>query len=454
MGNSTIRRSAVKSRDAKSAAELIQPIEQLRQDVQAGRVVVQARRDSKRRATTGLQPKRRRPAKPKFSLWLHSTGQWAKKIKGRYFYFGADKDAALKEYMRVKDDREAGREPPPPDQQRLTVKKLCNTFLTFKKSQAVLGELTQRSFYDYEGACQRMSDQLGKVTPVDQLQPDHLLKYRQAMTAKGWGPARIGNEITRIRSVLKFAFENGMIDRPIRFGEFKRPKKSAFRRQRQNTGSRMFEPADLRRILDAADVHLRAMILLGINCGFGNADCGSLPIGAVDLKSSWLDFPRPKTGIERRCPLWPETVEVLHESLANRKLPKDSRHGNLCFITKYGGPWFADGVKSWPLSAEFRKLLERIDAEAIKTAKKTAKENRTKFEAPPKLRRRGISFYALRHNFQTVADELGDYIATRRVMGHADNSISDHYRERFQDERLRKVVEHVHGWLYGSTGEL
>jgi hypothetical protein len=55
------------------------------------------------------------PAKPKAAkarLWFH-TGKrvWAKKINGRMVYFGKDEAAALKEYLRVKDDLEAGRVP-------------------------------------------------------------------------------------------------------------------------------------------------------------------------------------------------------------------------------------------------------------------------------------------------------------------------------------------------------
>ena len=38
-----------------------------------------------------------------------------------------------------------------------------------------------------------------------------------------------------------------------------------------------------------------AMFLLGINCGFGNADCGTLPLSALDLDGCWINFPRPKT---------------------------------------------------------------------------------------------------------------------------------------------------------------
>ena len=59
---------------------------------------------------------------------------------------------------------------------------------------------------------------------------------------------------------------------------FKRPTKKVMRRQRAERGPRMFEPAELRQIIDTADVQLRAMILLGVNCGFGNHDVATLPI--------------------------------------------------------------------------------------------------------------------------------------------------------------------------------
>jgi hypothetical protein len=43
--------------------------------------------------------------------------------------------------------------------------------------------------------------------------------------------------------------------------------------------------------------HLKAMILLGINCGFGNSDCAALPQKPLDLDGGWVRFDRPKTGI-------------------------------------------------------------------------------------------------------------------------------------------------------------
>jgi integrase len=187
----------------------------------------------------------------------------------------------------------------------------------------------------------------------------------------------------------------------------------------------MFEGADLRRVLEAASGQLRAMILLGVNAGFGNSDCGRLPLSALDFEGGWLDFPRPKTGVPRRCPLWPETVEAIRDAIANRASPRDDAAKRLVFATTRGKPWYQDGKPTSPISREFRKVLDRLG-----------------------LHRPGVGFYALRHTFQTIGDETGDYLAVRRIMGHADNSISDHYRERFPDERLRAVVEHVHRWLF------
>ena len=47
------------------------------------------------------------------------------------------------------------------------------------------------------------------------------------------------------------------------------------RLHRAKKGPKLFTPDEIRRLLDAAGTSMRAMILLGINCGFGNADCGT-----------------------------------------------------------------------------------------------------------------------------------------------------------------------------------
>jgi integrase len=86
-------------------------------------------------------------------------------------------------------------------------------------------------------------------------------------------------------------------------------------------------------------------------------------------------------------------------------------------------PW---SVSNRSLSHEFEKLAKRAKVPG------------------------GRGFYALRHVFQTIGDESGDFIAVRKVMGHASNDIADVYRERVSDARLRKVTDHVRAWLLGT----
>jgi integrase len=205
------------------------------------------------------------------------------------------------------------------------------------------------------------------------------------------------------------------------------------RKDKNAKGPRMFEPEKLRAILAATGTQLKAMLLLGVNCGFGNADCGNLPIGALDLTCGWVSFPRPKAGAARRVPLWPETVAALRVALAARPAPKCAQDAQLVFITKYGTCW-AKRTCDNPVSKETAKLLKSLG-----------------------ICRQGLNFYALRHTFETIGGETRDQVAVDHIMGHARDDMASLYRERISDERLRAVTDFVHRWLFameeGASGE-
>lgn len=273
-----------------------------------------------------------------------------------------------------------------------------------------------------------MVSTFGKNRLVMDLAPDDFERLR-ASISKIWGPIRLGNEVQRIRTVFKYAYEAGHIDRPMRFGpNFKKPSKSVLRKHRATAESRMFEAHEIRTLIASASSQLKAMILLGVNCGLGNSDCASLPIRAVDLDRGWIKFPRPKTGIDRRCPLWPETVEALRTALAERPMHDDPKDAGIFFITKFGKRWVrTEGEKKTPINSlglQFGKLLKSA-----------------------KICREGVAFYALRHTFRTIADATRDFPAVRLIMGHADDSIDDVYREHIDNDRLLAVTNHVRQWL-------
>src|SRR5262249_34672692 len=155
----------------------------------------------------------------------------------------------------------------------------------------------------------------GKTRLVTDLDPDDFAHLRNKL-AKKWGPHRLKKAIQYIRSIFKHAYDSGLIDRPIRFGPgFERPSMKTLRLHRAGQGEKLFTAEEIRKMLGAAGVQLKAMILLGINAGFGNSDVGNLPLSALDLERGQVDYPRPKTGILRRCPLWPETMAALREVL-------------------------------------------------------------------------------------------------------------------------------------------
>jgi integrase len=372
-----------------------------------------------------------KPSKPypDFPLFAHATGRWAKKIRGQLQYFGAwsDPEGALAKYLEQKEDLHAGRTPRP-DPGEVLVKDVANAFRAAKDKQLEARELSPRTHADYGAIMDMMVTGLGKLRPVKALGPADFADLKSEL-AKRNGPHRISTIIQVIRSAFKHADDSDLIDRPVRFGPaFKRTSKKTLRLHRAKKGAKLFTPDEVRKLLGAAGVQVKAMLLLGINCGFGNSDCGNLPLSAVDLDRGIIDFPRPKTGIQRRCHLWPETVQALKDVMAKRPEPKLEEHASLVFITKYGQSWAKD-ENSGPLVYEVRKLLKALAING----------------------RQGLGFYTLRHTFRTVADEAKDQPAADYIMGHEVPHMSSVYRETISDERLRAVSDRVRSWLFDQN---
>jgi integrase len=390
-------------------------------------------------------------------LTPHASGKWMKKIRGTIYYFGTwarrengvlvrvpgdGAKEAEEAYNAVRDDLHAGRTPRV-NKDGVTVKELCNRFLTAKLRKVEAGEMSTTLFADYKIVTDLLVSSFGANRLVDDLAADDFATLRATM-AKRWGPVRLGNSVTRIKSVFKYGYESGAMERPVRYGpEFTKPDKSVLRKHRAKQPAKMFTPEEVRKLIDGAEVErggkvetvrlgpaLRAMILLGVNCGFGNTDCASLTFTGLDLEGGWIDFPRPKTGVARRCPLWPETVEAIRAATAEGVRPKPADYsdcgrvfltgrGTACVIqTKVGNK--KDVVGVW-----FANLVRALG-----------------------VHRQGIGFYTLRHVFETVAGGAKDQVAVDAIMGHADPSMAAHYREGIEDERLRAVANHVRRWLW------
>ena len=177
--------------------------------------------------------------------------------------------------------------------------------------------------------------------------------------------------------------------------------------------------SQIQKLLENASTQMRAMIWLGLNCGFGCTDCAELCWDNLDLKNFRVSFPRGKTGIDRNLPLWPETVEALKQV---------AKSGELVFYTSKGNPWLRTiqstdrqgnqkYTKNDAISKNFSKLLN-------KTGVKTEK---------------GVGFYTLRRTAATLTAESGDPFAVQRLLGHANLKMATTYVQDVSEQTDRAI---------------
>ena len=285
-----------------------------------------------RRTKDKKTSKNTKPAKPHpdFPLTPNGNGQWSKKVRGKVYYFGPWADPEPRCNAGCIPRMFVGGQKPRPKDGGFTIKDLCNAFLTSKQAQLQSGEITTRTFYVYNRVTDRVVATFDRTRLVEDLTPEDFGELREQLAAK-MGPVALGNEISRTRVLFNFAFDNHHISRPVRFGAlFKRPSKRVLRQERNKRGVRMFEQAEIRKLLAAADPQLKAMILLGINCGFGNTDCSTLPQAALDLDAGWVDFPAPKPRLPAgfRCGRKPLMLCVLF--LRNAPSPRTKKTRTWC----------------------------------------------------------------------------------------------------------------------------
>lgn len=403
--------------------------------------------------------KQRKPAKPNksFPLTAHNNGQWCKKIHGKIHFFGvwADPHGAQDRYLRVAADLHAGRQPKSTSlsEGSLTVKDACNQFLTHQQGRVEVREIAGHWF----DACRRTAADFAKFVGldriVDDISPVDFEAYRRHLACngltngKGLGVYALERSTMIVKALFAHAYDMELIDRPINFGKaFKGPSAAAKRKSRSQSrtqnGDRLFEPSEITAMLEVAGIPLHAMILLGINGGFGSTDCARLPRPAIRLDKAVIEFPRPKTGIERVVPLWPETLDSLKRAIASRPSPVDESSEetkDLVFLTTFG--------RSWVRSCIRRGLDGKI---GVVTRTDAVGEEFDKLLVKLGLKRRRLGFYALRHTFRTWADEVRDQHAIHRIMGHTIPGMSGIYIEAIGLDRLVAVTEHVRKKLFGE----
>lgn len=322
----------------------------------------------------------------------------------------------------------------------ITVEELKDKYIQHKEQQYKEGSFADRSLMSVREVVRRFAIAFPART-VDSLTVEDFATYRSGLAK--WSVLSLNRHVMNIRAMFQWGKANYYLPDLPRWGTaFLKPSVGALaaytNRTREIKGKKLFTPAQLARLLSLADVRMKAMIYLGINCGFGNTDVGKIPLAVLDFETGMMDYSRWKKGVERRTPLWPETIQALKDWLKVRPVAAESQHQSLVFLTATGLPV----LRVDPTKGENGKRIDYITmwfAELLDVAK---------------LAKKGLGFYAWRHTFFTCALQTKDIYAVERIMGHRLPGMAGGYAQQITDEHLRSVSDFVRCQMIGIDGSV
>jgi len=307
---------------------------------------------------------RSRPASNPLSFH-QATGQHYVTRGGRRVYLGADRNAALARYHRLALglEQEAlaprrapalmfGQEVEPAHDCTITVKELANRFVAAQQANWRAPAETKCGYLNW---LKRFLTDHPRLLAAN-FTLEMFAAWKLSLRSRGFAPKSINHYLGAVRALFKFAEEAGLIARVPRLSRVRNEPKMIVDAQPKPLSS----PAELAQLRAAADVPMRATLLMALNCGFGPKDLYDLRW--EHLEGERVVLPRSKTGVSQVFTLWPETQQALAELREHRRqrIKKSLRRGcrrsdqGHVFVTKYWRPWDKDAV-----AEQFRKLCKR-----------------------------------------------------------------------------------------------
>ncbi|HSW64496.1 MAG TPA: hypothetical protein VLH56_14505, partial [Dissulfurispiraceae bacterium] len=134
----------------------------------------------------------KRTRSDKFPLTLHKTGQFCKKIKGKIYYFGTDRQKALDRYLEQAASPHAGRPVShSPTAEQLSMKTMCHLYLDHQESRVAVGEVKPRRLSDQVSLLKAFVRSVGPHRMVSDVSTLDLQNYRTRLIGAKSSPNTI-----------------------------------------------------------------------------------------------------------------------------------------------------------------------------------------------------------------------------------------------------------------------
>lgn len=293
---------------------------------------------------------RSRPASNPISYHKH-TKQYYVTRRQKRIYLGTDKEEALKKYYRLELSLEAAfQEPTPP--MDITIKELANRFLMTQQANWRNPKTTLKCYKDWLGRFIKDHPHL-KITDFT---VEKFAAWKLSLKERGYSPESINHYLGAVRTMFTFAEDTDIIE--------KAPKLKRVKNETKVKAGPIEKPLytldELNKLLKKADLQMKTMIMLALNCGFGPKDIRDLTWDHIDGER--VTLPRSKTGVCQTYLLWLETRTLLDEIRQQRAaiiLRMINRRGQSydngrVFITRFWKCWGKDAI-----AGQFRKLCKQ-----------------------------------------------------------------------------------------------
>lgn len=395
-------------------------------------------------------------------IWLRDPETQKRKPK----YFGKQTETALERYsayLQFGSDAAVKAQSVPTAAGEITVREVVDRFLE-RESLKFMSEdvdrgsrrgMTVNSLADKQNVARLLVINLGNCV-VNRLSE---VEFLQLLPSLGNAPSTKWRNIANLRSIFKFANQQLGTKIPLYGKQFELPSLKRRKRRRVKTIP-LFEPAHVRHHIHHSAGVLRACIMLGINCGFYAKCCSDLLHSELH-DDGFYRGERIKWKTQQAAWLWPETLAAIGRAKTDpeehERVLLSARGHHLC--TDNGTAEIFCGVCR-STSPGVSILKEVVCPKCNSTLRSDqmrlgrVRESRTdsvanKFD---RLRRNtGVnwgSFKSFRHTYATIGAQGRDREVLEHTLGHEEIEVTDLYIKTEFDQRLKKLAEFVHGWLW------